>query len=129
MTEPAPSRGQQFFEEHMNLLTARDLEGLLAKQYAPDAILVSTFDVLDVPPPHIVHAGPQMLDFFARWLDYHGAMTVDSLYNFAELEDSIAFHALITSQAGKWVLGEAWHLRGDVIDRHYGYCHKLSDQA
>jgi hypothetical protein len=125
MTEK--TRGQKIFEEHMAFLTSRDLDGLLKNQYTADAILISPFDVLDVPPPHIVPAGPEMINFFAKWLDYHGKMNIDSLYDFAELEDSISFQALMTSETGKWVLGEAWHLAGDKIDRHYGFCYKISD--
>ncbi|MGH8009994.1 MAG: hypothetical protein ACREQ3_23615, partial [Candidatus Binatia bacterium] len=92
---------RQFFDQHMAYLTARELEGLLEAQYTEDAILITPFDVLDVPPPHIIKAGPAFIDFFSKWLDYHAGMTVDSLYDFAELEDSIFFQALITSQAGK----------------------------
>lgn len=114
-----------FFDQHMAYLAQRDLDGLLREQYTPDAILITPFDVLEKPPPHVVHAGPAMLDFFGRWLDYHGKFTVDSLYDYAETEDSISFHAQITSKTGKWVLGEAWHKRGDKIDRHYGFAHKL----
>jgi hypothetical protein len=119
------SPGQKFFQEHMGYLMSGDLEGLLKNQYTEDAILITPFDILDVPPPHIIHAGPVMVDFFRKWLDYHGEMTIDSLYDFAELDDSISFQALITSQTGKWVLGEAWHLDGGKIDRHYGFAHKL----
>jgi hypothetical protein len=119
--------GRQIFDQHMAYLYARDLEGLLRNQYTPDAVLISPFDILDVPPPHIVYAGPKMIEFFSKWLDYHGEMTLDSLYDFAELDDSISFQAIITSQTGKWVLGEAWHFVGDEkkIDRHYGFAHKI----
>jgi hypothetical protein len=119
------SPGQQFFQKHMGYLMSGDLHTMLQDQYAEDAILITPFDILDVPPPHIIHAGPAMEDFFRKWLDYHGAMTLDSLYDFAELDDSISFQALITSQTGKWVLGEAWHLANGKIDRHYGFAHKL----
>jgi hypothetical protein len=122
------SRGQQIFDEHMGYLMSGDLEGLLKNQYTPDAILISPFDVLDVPPPHIVHAGPRMIEFFSKWLKMHTNMNLESLYDFAELEDSISFQALITSQAGRWVLGEAWHLTpGGKIDRHYGFAHRIGD--
>src|SRR5512144_3350602 len=114
------TRGQQFFDEHNSYLWAGDIEGLVKNGYTSDAILISSFDILEVPPPHVVHAGPDLVKFFARWLDYHGAVTVDSLYDFAELDDSISFQALMTTQTGKWVVGEAWHLAGDKIDRHYG---------
>jgi hypothetical protein len=119
--------GHQIFEQHMGYLMGRDLEGLLKNQYSEDAILISPFDILDVPPPHVVKAGPAMIDFFTKWLDYHGEMSLDSLYDFAELDDTVHFQAQITSQTGKWVLGEAWHMNADKkIDRHYGFAHLLS---
>jgi hypothetical protein len=117
--------GRQFFEQHMAYLSARDIDGLLKNQYTEDALLIAPFDILDVPPPHIIRAGPELIVFFEKWLDYNAGMTVDSLYDFTELDDSIFFQRLITSQAGKWILGEAWHLAGDKIDRHYGFAHKL----
>jgi hypothetical protein len=122
------TKGQRIFDEHMTYLMSGDFEGLVREQYSPDAVLISPFDVLDTPPPHVVPAGPEMADFFKKWADYHGEMSVDNLYDFAELEDSITFHALITSQTGKWMLGEAWHLGpDDKIDRHYGFMYKISD--
>ena len=116
---------RQFFDQHMEYLNTRDLDRLVRTQYREDAVLITPFDILDKPPPHIIPAGPALVDFFAKWLDYHGAMTFDSLYDFAELDDTISFQALMTSQTGTWVLGEAWHLAGDQIDRHYGFAHKL----
>lgn len=109
----------------MAYLNTCDLDRLVGTQYSENAVLITPFDILDKPPPHIIPAGPALIDFFAKWLDYHGAMTVDSLYNFTELDDTISFQALITSQTGKWVLGEAWHLVDDKIDRHYGFAHKI----
>lgn len=120
------TRGQKFFDEHVGYLMSRNIAALVENQYTPDAILISPFDVLDVPPPHIIPAGPQMVEFFTKWLDYHGNMSFDELYDFAELEDTVSFQALMTSETGKWVLGEAWHLAGDKIDRHYGFAHRLS---
>ncbi len=117
--------GRQFFDQHMSYLNTRELDLLVRTQYSENAVLITPYDILDVPPPHIIPAGPALIDFFAKWLDYHGSMTIDSLYDFAELDDTISFQALMTSQTGKWVLGEAWHLAGDKIDRHYGFVHKL----
>jgi hypothetical protein len=117
--------GREFFDQHMAYINTRDLDGLVRNQYSENAVLITPFDILDKPPPHIIQAGPALIDFFVKWLDYHGAMTIDSLYDFAELDDTISFQALMTSQTGKWVLGEAWHLAGDKIDRHYGFAHKL----
>ena len=118
--------GQTFFTKHMGYLTGREVGRLLEEQYTEDAVLITPFDILDTPPPHIIPAGPKLKDFFEKWLDYHGAMTVDSLDDFTELDDSISFQCVLTTQTGKWVIFEAWHLAGDKIDRHYGYAHKLN---
>jgi hypothetical protein len=76
--------GRQFFDQHMAYLNTCDLDRLVGTQYSENAVLITPFDILDKPPPHIIPAGPALVDFFAKWLDYHGAMTVDSLYNFTE---------------------------------------------
>jgi hypothetical protein len=115
----------EFFNQHMTYLMTGDLDGLLTNQYTPDAILITPFDILDEPPPHVIKNGPAMKDFFAKWLAYNANMQVDSLYDYAELDDTISFQCLLTSDSGKWVLGEAWHMAGDKIDRHYGFAHKL----
>jgi len=131
MADAPSSPGQKIFQEHMGFLMSRNLQGLLENQYAPDAVLISPFDVVPgKSPPHIIKAGPEMIDFFTKWLDYHGQMNLDSLYDFAELDDTVFFQAIITSQKGKWVLGEAWHMNGSgKIDRHYGFAHQIDPDA
>jgi hypothetical protein len=117
--------GQMFFDKHMSYLMGRDLDRLLEEQYTEDAVLITTFDILDTPPPHIIQAGPKLKEFFAKWLDYHGEMKVDAMTDFTALDDSISFQALMTTQTGKWAMFEAWHLAGEKIDRHYGFARKL----
>jgi hypothetical protein len=119
--------GRRFFDAHMAYLRANDLEGLLREQYTEDAIMTSPFDILDRPPPHILHAGPGMIAFLRRWLDYHGTLTVDALYDFCELDDSIFFQAIFSSRTGRWVVGDAWHMRDGKIDRHYSFAHRLGE--
>jgi hypothetical protein len=110
----------------MEYLTSRDIDRLLAEQYTEHAYLITPWDILDKPPPHIIPAGPKLKEFFEKWLDYMGSMTVDSLYDFVELDDSISFQAVMTTQTGKWVVCEAWHLEEKKINRHYGYAYKLN---
>lgn len=122
--------GRTFFDQHVNYLTAGDLDRLMQEQYLEDAVLISPFDVLDTPPPHILRGHEAIKDFLRKWLDYHGPSTFTSLTNFAETEDSVTFHATMTSQTGNWMLGEAWHvvggLPGGKINRHYGFAYKIS---
>lgn len=125
--EESKTPGQQFFDAHVGYLYRNDIDGLLADQYADDAILISPFDVLeDAKPPHVIHNGPKLKEFFTKWLAYHGETNYTALYDFAELDDTVSFQALMTSQTGNWVLGEAWHRNAEgKIDRHYGFAHKL----
>jgi hypothetical protein len=122
--------GRDFFDQHVNYLTNGDLDSLIREQYLEDAVLISPFDVLDQPPPHILRGHEQIKNFLRKWLDYHGPSTFTSLTNFVETEDTVTFHATMTSQTGNWMLGEAWHIVGGLpggkIDRHYGFAYKIS---
>lgn len=122
--------GRDFFDQHVSYLRGNDLDSLLREQYLPDAVLISPFDVLDHPPPHILRGHEAIRNFLRKWLDYHGQSTFTPPTNFAELDDTVAFHATMTSQTGNWMLGEAWHIIGGLpggkIDRHYGFAYKIS---
>src|ERR1700730_12822755 len=117
--------GRIFFDQHVSHLTGDKLDSLIQEQYLEGAVLISPFDVLETPPPHILHGHEAIKNFLRKWLDYHGQSTFTSLTNFAETEDSVTFHATMTSQTGNWMLGEAWHIVGGLpkgkIDRHYGF--------
>lgn len=117
--------GRKFFDEHMGYIGANDVGGMIDNQYTDDAILISPFDILDTPPPHIVRGGPALKSFFHKYLDWQGEINVESLYNFAETSDSVCFHAIFTSKTGRWVVGDEWHMRDGKIDRHYSFAHKL----
>jgi hypothetical protein len=117
--------GRPFFDAHMDSLFKRDLDRLLDTQYHDDAILISPAPILAVPPPHIVPRA-NLKDFFGRFLDFYGTLHIDSMEDFVALEDSIFFQAVVSSpEAGRWVMGEAWHIVDGKIDRQYGYSHKL----
>ena len=122
--------GHLFFDQHVNYLMSKDVDRLVQDQYTEDAVLISPFDVLNTPPPHILRGREAIKEFLTKWLDYHGPSTFTSLTNFAETEDSVTFHATMTSQTGNWMLGEAWHVVGGFptgkIDRHYGFAYKIS---
>jgi hypothetical protein len=117
--------GRKFFDQHMSYIDAKDVDGMVDAQYTQDAALISPFDILDTPPPHIVRGNQALKNFFRRYLDWQGEIKVESLYNFAELDDSITFHAIFASNTGRWVVSDAWHMRDDKIDRHYSFAYKL----
>lgn len=117
--------GRRFFDQHMAYIAADDVDGMVDSQYTQDAVLISPFDVLDTPPPHIVRGNQALKDFFRKYLAWQGDIKIESLYDFAELDDSVTFQAIFTSKTGRWVVGDAWHLRDGKIDRHYSFAHKL----
>jgi predicted SnoaL-like aldol condensation-catalyzing enzyme len=117
--------GQKFFDEHMAYIRANNIDGMIDDQYSQDAILVSPFDILSTPPPHVVRGRQALKDFFHRYIDWQGHIDIEKLYNFAELDDSVTFMAIFSSNTGRWVVGDEWHLADGKIDRHYSFAHKL----
>jgi hypothetical protein len=109
----------------MAYIAANDVDGMIDKQYTDDAVLISPFDILDTPPPHVVRGNRALKDFFRTYLNWQGEINVESLYDFAEIDDSICFQAIFTSRTGRWVVGDSWHMRDGKIDRHYSFAHKL----
>ena len=117
--------GQQFFDEHMKFLSENDVDGMIDNQYTEDAVLISPFDVLDTPPPHIVRGRKDLKKFFRKYVDWQGAINVESLYDFAETEDAISFQAVFTSNTGRLLVGDAWYMREGMIAYHFSFAHKL----
>jgi len=117
--------GQQFFDEHMKFLSENDVDGMIDNQYTEDAVLISPFDILDTPPPHIVRGRKDLKKFFRKYVDWQGAINVESLYDFAETEEAISFQAVFTSNTGRWLVGDAWYMRGGMIAYHFSFAHKL----
>ncbi len=103
----------------------KDIDGMIDNQYTQDAVLISPFDFLDTPPPHIVRGNQALKDFFHNYVDWQGSINVESLYDFAETDNSIFFQAIFTSKTGRWVVGDAWHMTGGKIDTHYSFAHNI----
>lgn len=117
--------GRKFFDRHLAFIHAGDIDALIDNQYTEDAVLISPFDFLDTPPPHVVRGNRALKDFFRKYTAWHGSMNVESLYDFAETDDSVFFQAIFTSNTGRWVVGDAWHLTDGKIDTHYAFAHQL----
>ena len=121
--------GRKFFDEHMAFIYANKIDEMIDDQYAQDAVLISPFDVLDTPPPHIVRGNKALKEFFRTYIGWQGAIQVEKLYDFAETPESIFFQAIFTSKTGRWVVGDAWHMRDGKIAVHYSFAHRLGDGA
>jgi hypothetical protein len=117
--------GRQFFDEHMAYIYAGNLDAMIDNQYREDAVLISPFDILDTPPPHIIRGREALKAFFHKYIDWQGSIDVESIYDFAETEDAISFQAIFTSQTGKWVVGDAWSLKDRMIVYHFSFAHKI----
>jgi hypothetical protein len=109
----------------MDYLAHNDIDGMIDNQYTQDAVLISPFDVLNTPPPHIVRGHKALKEFFRTYTAWQGSIKVEKLYDFAETENSIFFQAIITSNTGRWVVGDAWHMTGGKIDTHYSFAHQI----
>lgn len=119
--------GKIFFDEHMRYIHNGDIDGMIDAQYDDDAILISPFDMLDTPPPHIIKGKEAIKAFFHQYMQWQGTIEVEQLYHFAETEEAISFHAVFTSNTGRWVVADAWHLRNGKISAHYSFAHKMDE--
>ena len=118
--------GQRFFDEHMAYLENADVDGMIDAQYHEDAVLISPFDVIPgTPPPHVVRGRAALKEFFRTYISWQGTIDLESLDNFAETEEAIFFQAIFTSQTGRWVVGDAWHMHEGLIYYHYSFAHQL----
>jgi hypothetical protein len=123
----ATTPGRKFFDEHLEYIFKGDLNGMIDKQYTEDAVLISPFDFLQHPPPHIVRGRAALKDFFHQYVAWQGSINVESLYDFAETEDAISFQAVFTSKTGRWVVGDAWYMRDGMIAYHFSFAHRIGD--
>jgi hypothetical protein len=121
--------GRQFFDEHMTYLYEGNIDGMIDDQYTENAVLISPFDILDTPPPHIVRGRDALKEFFKKYTAWQGPINVESLYDFAETEDAISFQAVFTSNTGRWVVGDGWSMDGGKIAYHFSFAHKIGDAA
>lgn len=125
----AVSPGHKFFDEHMAYIYANKIDEMVDNQYTEDAVLISPFNVLKTPPPHIVVGRKSLKEFFHTYIDWQGSINVEKLYDFVETGNSIFFQAIFTSRTGRWVVGDAWHMRDNKIDIHYSFACKVDGSA
>jgi hypothetical protein len=117
--------GRKFFDEHMAYIYANKIDEMIDDQYTQDAVLISPFDVLATPPPHVIRGNKALKEFFRTYIGWQGSINVEELTNFVETEKSIFFQAVFTSRTGRWAVGDAWHMRDGKIEVHYSFAQKI----
>lgn len=122
------SPGRVFFDEHMRYIYANDTDGMIDDQYHEDAVLISPFAV-DGSAPHVVRGRSSLKQFFREYMAWQGPIEVESIDQFAATDESIWFQATFSSQTGRWVVGDAWHMRDGRITVHYSFAHRAGEPA
>jgi hypothetical protein len=109
MTQPA---GRDFYDRQIRYLADKDVDGLVANQYADDAEIVSF---------GVVKKGREaLLDHFRGYLDHLGSIELLSTDNFQATEDSIFFEATVrTGTYGVVRVYDVWVLADGRIARHF----------
>jgi hypothetical protein len=105
------SQGREFYLEQLRLVASGDIDGLLAKHYHEDAVMV-TFD-------GIRRGHEELKTYFVNTLQRMANITHLSTQYFAETEDVIIFKATITSEGRGTVYADnALYLKDGKIWRH-----------
>jgi hypothetical protein len=103
--------GRKFYEEQLNYLFAKDVDGLIDNHYNEDAILVS-FDF-------IVKGRAALKVHFRNYLNTLGNLEVKSTDKFTETENSAFLEASVVSNLGPAVVYDAWTLKDGKIAYHF----------
>ena len=106
MTTTAAPTGRAFYDRQLEFLTSKDVEGLIANQYAPDAELIS-FDF-------VVKGADALVEHFRGYLEQLGGLEVVSTDQFRATDDTIFFEATVKTGAyGVVRVYDAWTLDSD----------------
>jgi ketosteroid isomerase-like protein len=106
-----PTPGETFYKRQVAFLEAKDVQGLVANQYAQDAELVS-FDFT-------VKGHQALKDHFTRYLEGLGDFKHLSTENFVETEDTVFFEATVRIKSGTARVYNAFVLKGGKAIYHF----------
>jgi hypothetical protein len=103
--------GKAFYNRQVAFLEAKDIEGLVETQYAPDAEVVS-FDFS-------VKGHAALKTHFTNYLQNLGDFKAYSTDKFVETEDTIFFEATIQVSGGLARVYNAFVLKDGVASHHF----------
>ena len=87
----ATTPGRKFFDEHMALIGAGKLDEMIDTQYSADVLHISPWDIIPgTRPPHILRGRDELKKFFHIYMKAQGSINIESLYDFAETDNSIS---------------------------------------
>ena len=105
------SWGHRFFDEQIALLEQGRTDELIERHYQPDAVLVSFQGVV---------RGHQALKrHFRSYMQKLGKLTVHSLDQFAETEDTLFFEASVSTSFGEGHVYDAFVLKNGKVTHHF----------
>jgi hypothetical protein len=99
------------YDRHLRFLAAKDVEGLIDTDYAPDAELISFHDV--------VKGRDALKAYFHGYLERLGNIVVESTDKFTETDDAVLFEATVSTNLGRARVYDAWTLRDGRITHHF----------
>jgi hypothetical protein len=103
--------GRRFFDEQMALLQENKTDELIKRHYHSDAVLV-TFQ-------GVVRGQEGLKQHFRKYMKKLGQLTLVSLDQFAETEDTIFFEATVMTALGKAQVYDAFVLRDGRASHHF----------
>lgn len=112
---------RQFFDEHMDYVAKKDIDGMVNAQYHEDAVLITFFDYKETKPPHYVRGHAELKSFFEEYQKILGDIKIKTMTELAETEDTISFQAIFDCNLGEKKVGDGLYLKDGKISRHFGY--------
>jgi ketosteroid isomerase-like protein len=109
MTTTTP--GRKFYEEQLNYLFAKDVDGLIDNHYNEDALLVSV--------DFVVKGRDALKKHFRNYLAMLGNLEVKSTDKFQETEDTAILEASVVSDLGPAHVYDSWVLKNGKIAYHF----------
>jgi hypothetical protein len=103
--------GRDLYERQIRFLVAKDVDGLIDTNYAPDAELISFQTV--------VRGREALRQYFRGYVEMLGDIVVESTDKFTETPDAVFFEATVRSALGRVRVYDAFVLRDGQITHHF----------
>jgi ketosteroid isomerase-like protein len=103
--------GRKFYEEQLQYIFAKDVDGLIDNHYNEDAVLIG-FDF-------VVKGRDALKKYFRGYLEMLGKLELKSTDKFRETEDTIFLEASVVSKLGPAVVYDAFVLRDGKASYHF----------
>jgi len=107
MTTP----GRELYDRQIGFLLAKDADGLIDTNYAPDAELISFANV--------IKGRAALKEYFRGYITMLGDLRVKSIDKFQEAGDAVFFEATVQSALGEAHVYDAFVVRDGKITHHF----------